>query len=112
MCLGAVLFVSDAARSVLKWALAAPVVILALFMTTLAAVFDDGEQIYIKRWWATPRRVPKKDAVGNEASLLEDIGRLHLRWFVFPWGQIYFVRAWPITSKEKEIARPWSRKEK
>lgn len=105
MCIGIFLFLQHMAP--IYWLGGVPVVALAMFMTTLAAVHDDGRQTYVKRWWAAPRRIPGKDVLGNDESALEGIGRLRLRRFVLPWGRIYFVREWSVTGKEKETARPW-----
>jgi hypothetical protein len=105
MCGGIYLFLEHAAM--IYWLLAVPVVLLATFITTLAAVHNGDGQVFVKRWWASPKRILRKDVVSTAESVLEGIGQLRLRRFVPPWGRIYFLREWSVPSKEREIAELW-----
>ena len=105
MCAGMWLFMRDMAP--IYWLFALPIIPLAAFMTTLAAVHDDGGPIFVKQWWAAPKRIPRTDVLSNGESVHGGIGKLRLRRFVLPWGGIYFVHEWSVTSKEKEISKVW-----
>jgi len=75
------------------WLLAVPLLLAAIFMSTLAEIRDEGHRIRVKRLWISID-VPKKDVVETAQSVLDGIGALQLKRFAFPWGKIYFVSDW------------------
>jgi hypothetical protein len=75
------------------WLLALPLVLIVLFMATLAEIHDQGHRIHVRRLWHSID-VPREDVAGIAQSLLEGVGVLRLRRFVLPWGRIYFVSDW------------------
>jgi hypothetical protein len=75
------------------WLLAVPVLLVAIFMSTLADVRDDDHRIVIRTIWKS-LHISKKDIVKTTPSVLDGIGVLYLRQYVFPWGRVYFVADW------------------
>jgi hypothetical protein len=77
----------------LYWLFALLLLPIVVFMVTLAEVRDEGHQVLVKMLWNSAR-IAKEDILKTSDSLLEGIGVLRLRRYVFPWGGIYFVREW------------------
>ncbi len=75
------------------WLLAFPLVLIVLFMATLAEIHDQGHRIHVRRLWHSIE-VPSEEVAGIAQSFLEGVGVLRLRRFVLPWGRIYFVSDW------------------
>jgi hypothetical protein len=75
------------------WLLALPLLLIIIFMSTLAEIQDDGHRILVKTLWNS-LAVPRQDVVKTAQSVLDGIGVLQLRRFVLPWGRIYFVADW------------------
>ena len=75
------------------WLIALPLVLVVLFMTTLAEIQDQGHRVHVKTLWQSID-VPKEDVAGIASCFLEGVGVLRLRRFVLPWGRIYFVSDW------------------
>ena len=73
--------------------LPAPMLVLCVFMTSLAEVHDDGRTFRVKRWWGSVR-LAKGDVLSVGPTFLEEIGVLKARRFVFPWGRVFFVHDW------------------
>jgi hypothetical protein len=100
------------------WLVALPLVLIVIFMSTLAEIQDEGHRIHVKTLWHSTE-VPKEDVASVAQSLLEGVGVLRLRRFVLPWGRIYFVSDWskfgvsPGHEKERTDAQPkpysWAR---
>jgi hypothetical protein len=86
------------------WLLALPLLLPVTFMSTLAEIRDEGHRIRVKRLWISTD-VPKKDVVGTARSVLDGIGALQLKRFVFPWGKIYYVSDW--SKLGVASAQPW-----
>jgi len=86
------------------WLIALPLLLIAIFMSTLAEIRDQGHRIHVKTLWHSID-VPKEDVAGIAQSLVEGVGVLRLHRFVFPWGRIYFVADWSkfgVVSPERE----------
>lgn len=75
------------------WLMALPLMLIPLFMATLADVQDRGSRLHVKRLLATID-IPREDVAGMAPSFMEGVGVLRLRRFVFPWGSVYFVSDW------------------
>lgn len=89
--LGVYLFFHDTAPE--YWLIVLPLVLIVLFMATLAEVHDQGHRIHVSRLWHSID-IPKEDVAGINQSFVEGIGVMRLRRFVLPWGRIYFVSDW------------------
>ena len=89
--LGVYLFFHDTAPE--YWLIALPLVLIVLFMTTLAEIHDQGHRIHVSRLWYSID-VPKEDVAGISQSFVEGVGVMRLHRFVLPWGRIYFVSDW------------------
>lgn len=89
--LGVYLFFRDTTPE--YWLTALPLLLIAVFMSTLAEIKDQGHRVHVKRVWRSIE-VPKEDVAGFAPSLLEGVGVMRLRRFVFPWGRIYYVTDW------------------
>jgi hypothetical protein len=75
------------------WLLALPMLLVIVFMTTLAEVHYEGSRIQVKILWKS-MDLPREEIVSTAQSVLDGIGVLRLRRFVPPWGRIYFVSDW------------------
>jgi hypothetical protein len=91
LILGVCLFFRGAAPE--YWLVALPLVLVAVFMSTLAEIQNEGRQIQVRTLWHSTE-IPKEDVASIAQSSLEGIGVLRLRRFVLPWGRIYFVSDW------------------
>src|SRR5205085_1759848 len=67
------------------WLLFLPMWLVIAFMSTLAAVRDDGQSIHIRRWWKSTV-VLKQDIARIGPAFLDGVGVVYLRRFAFPWG--------------------------
>jgi hypothetical protein len=90
------------------WLIALPLLLVVTFMTTLAEIHDEGHTVRVKRWWGSIE-VAKQDVAKISPLLLDGIGVLKLRRFVFPWGRIYFVADWSNSGSE---GRSWRKQRK
>jgi len=94
--------------SFVYWLLfALPLLPIVVFMVALAEVRDEGMQIQVKTVFKS-MRIFKTDIVRTEESFLDGIGVLHLRWYVLPYGRIYFVRGWSTRAEEKQHSSAWN----
>jgi|SRR5215510_15004565 len=75
------------------WVLGLPVLLVAIFTSTLADVSDRGHRILVRTVWRS-LDIPKNSVVKTAPSFLKGIGVLKLRSYVFPWGRVYFVADW------------------
>jgi len=75
------------------WPIALPLMLIPLFMATLADIRYQGQRLLVKRLW-TSMDVAQDDVIVMAPSFLEGVGVLRLRRFVFPWGGVYFVSDW------------------
>ena len=57
--------------------------LVVFFMTTLAEIQDQGHRVHVKTLWRSID-VPKEDVAGIAPSIVEGVGVLRLRRFVFP----------------------------
>jgi len=102
---GVYLFFHDTAPE--YWLIALPLVLIVLFMTTLAEIHDQGHRIHVSRLWYSID-VPKEDVSGVSPSFVEGVSVMRLRRFVLPWGRIYFVNDWSkfgVVSAGRELER-------
>jgi len=81
------------AHQIAAWALVFPVLLLALFMATLAEIRVNGQHVQIKWIWASTEAL-KRDVREMSPSFLSGISVLKLRRFIWPWGRVYFVTDW------------------
>lgn len=91
LLLGVYLFFHDVAPE--YWPVALPLVLIVIFMSTLAEIHDEGHRMQVKTLWHSTE-IPKEDVASVAQSLVEGVGVLRLRRFVLPWGRIYFVSDW------------------
>ncbi len=75
------------------WLIGLPLLLIPVFMCTLAEVQDQGHRIQVKRLWHSID-LAKEDVAAISQSFVEGIGVLRLRRFVPPWGRVYFVTDW------------------
>jgi hypothetical protein len=75
------------------WLLGLPVVVVAVFMSTLADIQHEGRRVVANTVWRS-LNIPQGDVVRTAPSFLEGISVMRLRRYVFPWGRIYFVTDW------------------
>jgi hypothetical protein len=82
------------------WILASPLLLLLLFMASLAEIHEFGSGVSVRTLFGT-HHVAKKDILSVGNSVLEDIGVIRARRYIFPWGAIYFVRQWSALPLER-----------
>jgi hypothetical protein len=77
----------------LAWLICTPMIVLLVFMVTLAQVRRNGSGMSVKRffWW---KRFDAAQVQRVGPSFLKGIGFVQLNRFVFPWGRIYFQMDW------------------
>ena len=75
------------------WLLGLPLLLIAIFMNTLADIQDEGQFVRLNMIWGS-MSVERKNVVRTTRSFLDGIGILQLHRFVPPWGKIYFVTDW------------------
>jgi len=85
------------------WLFASPVLLILIFMVTLAEIHDEGPNICVRLLWKS-RHIPREDVLRSDRSFLDGIGVLRLRHFVFPWGPVFFVYEWSTTREKEEEA--------
>lgn len=93
MLSGIVLLFLNGLRPV-YWLLASPLLVVLIFMITLAEVDRGHEALHVKRWWCSIE-VRQRDVAEVAPSFLEGVSVLKLHNLAFPWGRrIYFVPEW------------------
>jgi len=90
------------------WVLASPLLLLVLFMATLAEVHELGDRFLVKTSFQT-RYVLKEDILSIGNSILEDVGMIRPKRYIFPWGAVYFIREWSAQAHRGKSPRKSSR---